>query len=79
MWNESWVNAMVDDSCLCDTQIRKHPVATFELSELIHMVAYFCHHLSDNYVDLSDLFIVLSDIYVDLSNHYVDLSEKYHN
>ena len=33
------------------------------------MVAYFCHHLSDNYVDLSD-------IYVDLSDHYVDLSEK---
>ena len=38
------------------------------------MVAYFCHHLSDNDVDLSDLFIVLSDIYVDLSNLYVDLS-----
>ena len=36
------------------------------------MVAYFCHHLSDNYVDLSDL-------YVDLSDHYVDLSEKYHH
>ena len=34
-------------------------------------VAYFCHHLSDNYVDLSDL-------YVDLSDHYVDLSENYH-
>ena len=27
-------------------------------------VTYFCHHLSDNYVDLSD--------------HYVDLSEKNH-
>ena len=36
------------------------------------MVAYFCHHLSDNYVDLSDL-------YVDLSVIYVDLSEKYHH
>ena len=39
---------------------------------LVTMVAYFCHHLSDNYVDLSV-------IYVDLSDHYVDLSEKYHH
>ena len=31
------------------------------------MVAYFCRHLSDNYVDLSDLFVLLSDLYVDLS------------
>ena len=38
----------------------------------ITMVAYFCHHLSDNYDDLSDL-------YVDLSDHYVDLSENYHH
>ena len=30
------------------------------------MVAYFCHHLSENYVDLSDLYVVLSDLYVDL-------------
>ena len=36
-----------------------------------HMVAYFCDHLSDNYVDLSDL-------YVDLSDHYVVWSEKKH-
>ena len=43
------------------------------------MVAYFCHHLSDNYVDLSDLYVDLSVIYVDLSDHYVDLSEKYHS
>ena len=42
------------------------------------MVAYFCHYLSDNYVDLSDLYVDLSVIYVDLSDHYVDLSEKYH-
>ena len=41
---------------------------------LIFMVAYFCHHLSDNYVDLSDLYVVLSDLYVDLSDLYVDLS-----
>ena len=40
------------------------------------MVAYFCHHLSDNYVDFSDLYVDLSVIYVDLSDHYVDLSEK---
>ena len=34
----------------------------------ICMVAYFCHHLSeDNYVDLSDLYVDLSDLYVDLS------------
>ena len=43
------------------------------------MVAYFCHHLSDNYVDLSDLYVDMSVIYVDLSDHYVDLSEKYHH
>ena len=38
------------------------------------MVAYFCHQLSDNYVDLSDLYVILSDLYVDLSDLYVDLS-----
>ena len=43
------------------------------------MVAYFCHHLSDNYVDLSDLYVDLSVIYVVMSDHYVDLSEKYHH
>ena len=32
------------------------------------MVTYFCHHLSDNYVDLSDLYVVLSNLYVDLSD-----------
>ena len=26
------------------------------------MVAYFCHHLWDNYVDMSDLYVDLSDI-----------------
>ena len=26
------------------------------------IVAYLCHHLSDNYVDLSDLYVDLSDI-----------------
>ena len=39
-----------------------------------HMVAYFCHHLSDNYVDLSDIYVDLSDLYVDLSDLYNDLS-----
>ena len=39
-----------------------------------HMVAYFYHHLSDNYVDLSDLYVDLSDLIVDLSDLYVDLS-----
>ena len=36
---------------------------------LLSMVAYFCHHLSDNYVDLSDRDVDLSVIYVDLSDH----------
>ena len=44
---------------------------------MICMVAYFCHHLSDNYVDLSDLYVVLSDLYVELSDLYVDLSLIY--
>ena len=35
--------------------------------DMAFMVAYFCHHLSDNYVYLSDLYIDLSDLYVDLS------------
>ena len=26
------------------------------------MVAYFCHHLSDLYVNFSDLYVVLSDL-----------------
>ena len=43
------------------------------------MGAYFCHHLSDNDVDLSDLYVDLSAIYDDLSDHNVDLSEKYHH
>ena len=43
------------------------------------MVAYFCHHLSDKYVNLSDLYVDWSVIYVDLSDHYVDLSKKYHH
>ena len=30
-------------------------------TNLLYMVACFCHHLSDNYVDLSDLYVVLSD------------------
>ena len=41
------------------------------------MVAYFCHQLSDNYVDLSDLYVAPLVIYVELSDHIVDLSEKY--
>ena len=41
------------------------------------MVAYFCHHLSDNYVDLSDNYVDLSDLNVDLSDLYVDLSVIY--
>ena len=29
-----------------------------------YMVEYFCHHLSDNYVDLSDLYVDLSLIHL---------------
>ena len=32
------------------------------------MVAYFCHKLSDDYVDLSDLYVVLSNLYIDMSD-----------
>ena len=53
--------------------------ATGKLEVTKYMVVYFCHHLSDNYVDLSDFYVDLSIIYVDLSNHYVNLSEKYHH
>ena len=35
---------------------------------MLAMVAYFCHHLSDNYVDLSENYIDLSDYDVDLSD-----------
>ena len=47
--------------------------------DLFYMVAYFCHHLSDNNVDLSDLYVDLSFIYVVLSDQYVDFSEEYHH
>ena len=51
------------------------------------MVAFFCHHFSDNYAKLSDFYIVLSDYFVDfLSDLYVDLllvqlleNESYYN
>ena len=42
--------------------------------DLSHMVAYFCHHLSDLNVDLSVIYVDLSD-----RDPYVDLSEKYHH
>ena len=42
--------------------------------ENVFMVAYFCHHLSENNADFLDLYVVLSDLYVDLSDLYVDLS-----
>ena len=44
-----------------------------------NIVAYFCHHLSENYLDLSDLYVDLSVIYVNFSDHYVDFSEKHHH
>ena len=38
------------------------------------MVAYICHHLSDNYNDLSNFYVVLTDHHDELSDLYVDLS-----
>ena len=56
----------------------RNPV--FVWPEVVELkVAYFCLHLSDNYVDLLDNHIDLSDLYVDLSDHYFDLSENYHH
>ena len=57
----------------------------YSCNELLFMVAHFCHHFSDNYVDLLDLCAVMSNLYVDLSsdlyavlsNLYVDLSDLY--
>ena len=41
------------------------------------MVAYFCHHLSDFYVDLSDFYVDLSDLCVDLSRiHLLENESK---
>ena len=44
----------------------------------VFMVSYFCHDLSDNYVDLSDLYVVISDIYVEtsLSDRSTSLLDK---
>ena len=36
--------------------------------KIYSMVAYFCHQLSDNYVDLLDLYVVLSYLYVVFSD-----------
>ena len=51
-----------------------HTINKYQQWQRKAMVAFFCHHLSDNSVDLSDLYVVLSDLYVDLSDLYVDLS-----
>ena len=40
---------------------------TYLKADVHVMVAYFCHYLSDNYVDLSDIYVDLSDLNVDLS------------
>ena len=39
-------------------------------TQFYDMVAYFCRHLSDNYVDLSDLYVDLPVIYVNFSDDY---------
>ena len=41
------------------------------------MVAYFCHQLSDIYVNSSDIYVDSSDIYVNSSNIYVNSSDIY--
>ena len=58
----------------------------YPLTYTVDMVAYFCHHLSDNYVDLSDVLstcqikmstcqVMMSTLheryYVDFSNNFV--------
>ena len=48
-------------------------------TQFYDMVAYFCRHLSDNYVDLSDLYVDLPVIYVNFSDAYLDLFKKYHH
>ena len=40
----------------------------------LRMMAFFYHHLKDNYAELSDIYVVLFNLYVDLSDLYVDLS-----
>ena len=57
--------------CHCEHNTRQLYVSVVSY---MTMVAYFCHHLSDLYVDLSDLYVDLSDFYVDLSDLYADLS-----
>ena len=46
---------------------------SLEVSDVLNIgvVAYFCHHLTDNYFDLSDLYVDLSVNNVDLSDHYI--------
>lgn len=43
--------------------------------ESLTMVAYSCHPLSDDYVDMSDDYVDLLVNYVDLSDDFVHLSK----
>ena len=36
-------------------------IQVIRYSDILFVVAYVCHHLSDNYVDLSDNYVNLSD------------------
>ena len=49
------------------------------LPTYVCMVAYFCHNLSENHVDLSGLYVILSDIYVDLSIIHYNYSYNFIN
>ena len=68
---------IIIDTCI--SELKSNQYFIHSKHQITGMVAYFCHHLSDSYVDLSDVYVVLSDLYVDLSDHYVDLSENYHH
>ena len=70
---KKFVKLILFNSKLCPLGFGGHEPYTL-LFGYPTMVAYFCHHLSDNYVDLSDIFVDLSDLYVDFSDLYVDLS-----
>ena len=63
---------MVSKRQLCNTPVFKF---LFKKNEnetaYIYMVAYFCHHMSDDYVESTDL-----TLYVDMPVIYVELWDK---
>lgn len=51
---------------LSSNKLSKNYYKMYLVREVIYMVAKFCHHLSDTYVDSSDNYVDSSDNYVDL-------------